>query len=163
MAKSRYPTTQAIRFLKSEQVDFKPHSYTYVEHGGAGHAAEQLHISPHRMVKTLVMETDDQAPLLAIMHGDRTVSTQRLARAIGTKRVLPLHPDKVMRITGYQVGGISPFGIRKAMPVFVQSTILALATILINGGRRGFLVEIDPAVLLKKLHATPVDVAVIDQ
>lgn len=162
MAKSRYPTTQAIRFLKSEQVDFKPYSYTYVEHGGAGHAAEQLCISPHRVVKTLVMETDKQAPLLTLMHGDQTVSTGRLARAIGVKRVLPIHPDKVLRGTGYPVGGISPFGIRKAMPVFVQRTILALTTIFINGGKRGFLVEIEPGVLLKTLHALPVDVAAID-
>jgi Cys-tRNA(Pro) deacylase len=119
----------------------------------------ELDIPEHRVVKTLVMETDDLSPLLVLMHGDQVVSTRKLARVIGAKKVVPVRPEKALHCTGYQVGGISPFGTRQKMPVFVQATILDLETIYINGGKRGFVIEIVPAVLVKTLAATPVEVA----
>ena len=159
----RYPNTQAIRFLHANQVDFNPFIYTYTERGGARQAAMKLCIPEHRVVKTLVMETADQSPLLVLMHGDQAVSTRNLARVIGTKKVLPVRPEKALNCTGYQVGGISPFGTRRNMPVYVQTTILEQKTIYINGGKRGFIVEVDPDVLLKTLSAIPVSVAVFSK
>ncbi|WP_319409832.1 YbaK/EbsC family protein [uncultured Desulfosarcina sp.] len=159
MPRPRYPITPAIRFLRSKQVDFHSLIYPYANHGGARQAAVELSIPEHRVVKTLVMETEDLSPLLVLMHGDQAVSTRQLARVIGAKKVLPVRPEKALYCTGYQVGGISPFGTRQKMPVFVQATILELKTIYINGGKRGFIVEIDPAILLKTLAAIPVDVA----
>ena len=159
MAKNRLPITPAVHFLRSQRIDFKPHFYAYAEHGGAGQAAAELKLPPHRVVKTLVLETVDQKPFLMLMHGDQTVSTKQLARAMGEKRVMPADPKKAQRITGYQVGGISPFGTRTALPVVVQETILALDSICINGGKRGFLVEIDPAVLTRDLGAIAVNAA----
>ena len=163
MAKNRLPITPAVRFLRLKRVDFKPYIYTYAEHGGAGRAAAELKFSPHRVVKTLVFETADQTPFLMLMHGDQAVSTKQLARSMDQKRVLPADPKKAQRVTGYQVGGISPFGTRTAMPVYVQETILALDSICINGGKRGFLVEIDPAVLIRELGAVTVRAAVDGQ
>lgn len=158
MKRPNYPITQAIRFLRKKRVDFQPFIYTYTDRGGASQAATELNVPEHRVVKTLVMETDDHAPLLVLMHGDQAVSTRALARIIGTKRVSPVRPDKALNCTGYQVGGISPFGTRQEMPVYVQATIMALKTIFINGGKRGFIVEVNPDVLLKTLSATPVAV-----
>jgi Cys-tRNA(Pro) deacylase len=163
MTRPRYPITQAIRFLRSRHVDFHSFMYAYSDHGGARQAAMELNIPEHRVVKTLVMETEDQSPLLALMHGDQAVSTRQLARVIGTKKVFPAQPEKALNVTGYQVGGISPFGTRQNMPVYVQTTILNLKTIYINGGKRGFMVEVDPSVLLKTLSAIPVDVATFPQ
>ncbi len=162
MAKSKYPVTQAIRFLRSQQIDFSPHTYAYGDHGGAVQAAAALQLPAHYVVKTLVMQTGDHAPFLMLMHGDQTVSTKRLARAMGTKQVEPANPANAQRCTGYRVGGISPFGTRTSMPVYVQATILALERIYINGGKRGFLVEIDPATLPATLNAIAVD-AVVDE
>ncbi len=156
MKKSRCPITQAIRFLREKQVDFHYFNYAYSDRGGAGQAARQLSIPAHRVVKTLVMETDDRSPLLVLMHGDQAVSTRKLARVIGTKKVLPARAERALNLTGYSVGGISPFGTRKVMPVYVQATIFDLETIYINGGKRGFLVKIDPNVLLNTLSAVPV-------
>jgi Cys-tRNA(Pro) deacylase len=135
--------------------------YTYVDHGGARQAAKQLKIGEHQVIKTLVMETENHRPLLVLMHGDQVVSTRQLARIIGSKKVRPVRPERALHFTGYPVGGISPFGTRQAMPVFVQATILNLETIFINGGKRGFLVAIDPDVLLDRLSAIPVDVATV--
>ena len=163
MAKLKCPITPAVRFLRSKQVDFNSFTYTYSDHGGAVQAAEELKVSEHRVVKTLVMETDEGSRLLVLMHGDRTVSTRQLARVIGTKKVLPILPEKTLNCTGYIVGGISPFGTRKAMPVYVQRTIFEYETIFINGGKRGFLVEIDPAVFLNTIDAIPVDVATVER
>ena len=160
MHRPRYPITQAIRFLRAKRADFRAFIYTYTDHGGARQAARELGIPEHRVVKTLVMETDDQSPLLVLMHGDLVVSTRQLARVIGTKKVIPVGPEKALNYTGYPVGGISPFGTRQNMPVYVQTTILELKTIYINGGKRGFIVAIDPNLLLKTLSATPVSVAV---
>ncbi|BBO66845.1 Cys-tRNA(Pro)/Cys-tRNA(Cys) deacylase [Desulfosarcina alkanivorans] len=159
MAKLRFPVTRAVRFLRSKQVDFKPFLYSYADHGGARQAASELQVPEGRVVKTLVMETGGGAPLLALMHGDRAVSTRRLARFIGSKKVVPVTPQSALRCTGYQVGGISPFGTRQALPVYVQATVLKMKTIFINGGKRGFLVEVEPGVLLKTLSATPVDMS----
>jgi Cys-tRNA(Pro) deacylase len=159
MARPAYPITPAVRFLRSKQVDFKPYLYRYANHGGARKAAQALDIPVHCVVKTLVMETEDQSPLLVLMHGDREVSTRQLARFIGVKKLVPVSPASALRHTGYQVGGISPFGTRLVMPVYVQTTISDSKTIFINGGKRGFLVEVEPAVLLQTLSAAPVDVA----
>lgn len=159
----RYPITQAIRFLRAMQVDFETFSYSYTDRGGARQAALELRIPEYRVVKTLVMETDALSPLLVLMHGDRAVSTRKLARVIGTKKVLPVQAEKALNCTGYQVGGISPFGTRQNMPVYVQTTILELKTIYINGGKRGFMVAVDPDVLLKTLSAIPVSVAAFSQ
>lgn len=161
MNRPRYPITHAVRFLRARQVDFRAFIYTYSERGGARQAAMELHVPEHRVVKTLVMETEDQSPLLVLMHGDQAVSTRKLARAIGKKKVLPVRPEKALNCTGYQVGGISPFGLRLNMPIFVQTTILDLETIYINGGKRGFIVAVDPDVLVKTLSAIPVSVAAL--
>ncbi len=161
MKRPTYPITQAIRFLRAERVDFQVFIYTYTDRGGARQAAMELGVPEHRVVKTLVMETEDQLPVLVLMHGDQAVSTRKLARVIGTKKVLPVRPEKALNYTGYQVGGISPFGTRHNMPVYVQTTILELKTIYINGGKRGFIVAVDPNVLLKTLSAVPVSVAAL--
>lgn len=160
MSKADFPTTQAVRFLKSHQIPFNPHLYPYEEHGGTAHAAECLHVPEHAVVKTLVMETDQHRPLLVLMHGDCEVSTKQLARTLGTKRVIPCDMAAAEKHTGYQVGGISPFGTRIPLPVYVEKTVSELPRIYINGGKRGFLVEIDPQVLRNTLQAIEVEVAV---
>jgi Cys-tRNA(Pro) deacylase len=157
MTKTNYPVTPAIRFLRSRKIDFNPFLYTYAGHGGARQAAEALMIPAHRVIKTLVMTSDEQSLLLVLMHGDRTVSTRQLARSIGSKTVRPIPHENTERCTGYRVGGISPFGTRKAMRVYVQQTVLDATTIFINGGKRGFLLEIKPKVLLDTLGAIAVD------
>lgn len=159
MAKSDYPATPAIHFLRAHQVAFTPHLYEYEEHGGTRHAAACLGVAEHAVIKTLVMETDAHKPLLVLMHGDREVSTKNLARALGVKTVTPCDPEKAQRVTGYLVGGISPCGTRTALPVYVEATILDLERIYINGGRRGLLVSLAPADLVRVLQARPVQVA----
>jgi Cys-tRNA(Pro) deacylase len=161
MAKSKYPITPAVRFLRAKQIDFIPHTYAYSDHGGANQAAEVLKVPAHRVVKTLVMETDGRVLFLMLMHGDQEVSTRQLARVIERKKVLPADPAVAERSTGYRVGGISPFATRNRVPVYVEASILALKSILINGGKRGFLVEIDPAVLTEQLNAIAVKAAVL--
>ncbi|HSO34696.1 MAG TPA: Cys-tRNA(Pro) deacylase [Labilithrix sp.] len=151
--------TPATAFLKKNAVAFSEHPYAYEEKGGTRVSAEKLGVDEHAVVKTLVMEDEDKKPLVVLMHGDRDVSTKNLARQIGRKRVEPCKPEVAERHSGYQVGGTSPFGLRKAMPVFVEKSILDLPRIYINGGRRGFLVAIDPQELLRVAKATPVDVA----
>jgi len=151
--------TPATQWLKRHGVAFVEHLYEYVEHGGTAESARALGVPEHEVVKTLVMTDDVGKPLLVLMHGDRTVSTRNLARQVGRKRIEPCNPEVAQRHTGYQVGGTSPFGVRKQMPVFVERTILDLPRILINGGRRGYLVEIPPTVLAVVLHAQPVDCA----
>ncbi|HVH47721.1 MAG TPA: aminoacyl-tRNA deacylase [Labilithrix sp.] len=138
---------------------FTEHPYEYEERGGTRVSAEKLGVEERVVVKTLVMEDDEKKPLVVLMHGDREVSTKNLARQIGKKRVEPCSPDVAQRHSGYQVGGTSPFGLRKPMPVYVERTILDLERIYINGGRRGFLVAIDPKELLRVSKATPVEVA----
>lgn len=151
--------TPATAFLKKQRVAFTEHPYEYEERGGTRVSSEKLGVPEHVVVKTLVMEDEDKKPLVVLMHGDRDVSTKNLARQIGRKRVEPCKPEVAERHSGYQVGGTSPFGLRKPMPVFVEKTILDLDRIYINGGRRGFLVAIDPKELLRVVGATPVEVA----
>ena len=151
--------TPATAFLRENGVAFSEHVYDYVEHGGTEESSRQLGVPEHQVVKTLVMQDERAQPLVVLMHGDKQVSTKNLARQIGAKSVEPCKPEVAQRHSGYQVGGTSPFGTRKAMPVYVEQTILALPTICINGGRRGYLVGIAPQVLLTLLQAKPVNCA----
>ncbi len=150
---SETPATEALR---RAGVAFSEHVYEYLEHGGTAESARQLGVDEHAVVKTLVMQNEKGVPLIVLMHGDRQVSTKNLARAIGSKSVEPCSPDAAERASGYQVGGTSPFATRKAMPVYVEATVLDLERIFINGGRRGYLVGIAPSVLSELLAATPV-------
>jgi Cys-tRNA(Pro) deacylase len=152
--------TPALQALRRAGVDFSVHVYAYVEHGGTAESARQLGVDEHAVVKTLVMQTDRGEPLIVLMHGDRQVSTKNLARAIGAKSVEPCSPEVAQRHSGYFVGGTSPFGLRKSMPVYVQASVLALPRILINGGQRGCLVELSPQELVRTLGARPVDCAI---
>ena len=147
--------TPATQFLRRHGVDFTEHPYRYVERGGTAESARQLGVPEHEVVKTLVMHDEAAHPLVVLMHGDREVSTKALAREVGRKRVEPCPPGVAERHSGYLVGGTSPFGLRKAMPVYVEESVLALPRILINGGQRGYLVGIAPAVLVDLLGARP--------
>ena len=160
--KDHVSETPATRLLKSYKIAFTEHPYVYLEHGGAQHSAEVLGLDPFTVVKTLVMQDENGAPLLVLMHGNRKVSTKNLARQIGAKSVEPCKPDVANRHTGYFVGGTSPFGTRKEMPVYIEESILALPEIAINGGRRGYLVGIDPQVCVALLGATSVQCALIE-
>jgi Cys-tRNA(Pro) deacylase len=151
--------TPATHLLRAHGIAFTEHSYEYVEHGGAQHGAQALGLDPGTVVKTLVMEDQDGQPLLVLMHGDRTVSTKNLARQIGAKSVQPCKPEVANRHSGYLVGGTSPFGTRRAMPVYIEASILDLPRIAINGGRRGYLVGIVPQVCVQLLGAKPVQCA----
>ncbi len=151
--------TPATQWLKAHGVAYTEHVYDYVEHGGTAESSRQLGRPEHEVIKTLVMQDDRAEPLIVLMHGDRQVSTKNLARAIGAKSVEPCKPEVAQRHSGYLVGGTSPFGTRKAMPVYVEASVLALPGILINGGRRGYLVGIAPEVLTRLLGATPVQCA----
>jgi len=155
-----FPVTTAIRFLRDKEVAFVPHLYDYVEHGGTAESARQLGFGEHSIIKTLVFETNDKKPLIVLMHGDRQVSTKNLARQIGVKSVEPASPERATKFTGYQFGGTSPFGLRTQIPIYVEKTILDLDLIYINGGKRGFLVEIGPKVIIETLQAKPVEVAI---
>ncbi|AIO67543.1 aminoacyl-tRNA deacylase [Burkholderia oklahomensis] len=163
MSKSKHVSeTPATQFLRRHGVAFGEHVYDYVDHGGTSESARQLGIDEHVVVKTLVMEDEHAKPLIILMHGDRTVSTKNLARQIGAKRVEPCKPEVANRHSGYLVGGTSPFGTKKAMPVYVESTILDLPSIYLNGGRRGYLVSVAPAALTTFLDARPVQCASVD-
>ena len=151
--------TPATQMLRKHKVVFSEHPYTYEEHGGTGVSARELGVPEHDVVKTLVMQDEAGKPLIVLMHGDCKVSTKNLARAIPCKSVEPCKPEVAQRHSGYQVGGTSPFGLRRAMPVFVEAGILQLEKIYINGGRRGYLVGIAPQVLLDLLAARAVHCA----
>ena len=160
MAKStRVSETPAVAFLRAHGVEFSEHPYEYLEHGGAQHSAEVLGLDPYTVVKTLVMQDEKRAPLVVLMHGNRQVSTKNLARQIGAKSVEPCAPEVANRHSGYLVGGTSPFATRRRMPVYVERSILALPRICINGGRRGYLIGIEPGVCTRLLEARPVDCA----
>jgi Cys-tRNA(Pro) deacylase len=161
MAKVDYPGTPAVHYLRSKKIAFVPHLYLWEEHGGTARASTMLGVDEHMVVKTLVMQTEPRRPLLVLMHGDREVSTKELARAIGAKHVEPCEVDAAQKYTGYMVGGISPFGTRSTMPVYVQQTILDLERIFVNGGRRGFLVEINPRDLPQAFPIQLVEVAIL--
>ncbi|MDO9113676.1 MAG: aminoacyl-tRNA deacylase [Polaromonas sp.] len=154
--------TPATQILKANKVAFTEHPYEYLEHGGAQHSAEVLGFDPFTVVKTLVMQDQDAKPLLVLMHGNRKVSTKNLARQIGAKSVEPCKPEEASRHSGYLVGGTSPFGTRKVMPVYIEESILALPKIAINGGRRGYLVGITPQVCVDLLGAKSVHCALAD-
>jgi len=160
MSGERMPSTPAVLALRAAKVEFTPHFYTYEENGGTAVSSRELAVDEHAVVKTLVMADDQGAPLMVLMHGDRKVSTKALARVIGVKAVTPCAPDVAQRHSGYRVGGTSPFGTRKKMPVYVERSVLDLPAIYINGGSRGFLVRIAPAVLINVLGAQPVTVAI---
>lgn len=164
MAKSKTAShvseTPATALLRQQGVAFTEHPYEYVEHGGATHSAEVLGFDPHTVVKTLVMQDQDGKPLLVLMHGDRKVSTKNLARQIGAKHVEPCTPEVANRHSGYLVGGTSPFGTRRQMPVYIEQSILDLPRIGLNGGRRGYLIGIEPRACVQLLGARPVQCAI---
>ena len=157
--KDHVSETPATQLLKASKVAFTEHPYEYLEHGGAQRSAAVLGFDPFTVVKTLIMQDQDAKPLVVLMHGNRKVSTKNLARQIGVKSVEPCAPEVANKHSGYLVGGTSPFGTRKTMPVFIESTILELPRICINGGRRGYLVGIDPQVCVELLGAKPVQCA----
>lgn len=160
MANQKAPETPATRMLRQEAVAFTEHLYTYVEKGGTANAARQLGVDEHEIIKTLVMEDDQHHPFLVLMHGDLHVSTRELARAIGAKSVAPCSPEEAEKHTGYPVGGTSPFGTRRPLPIYMEETILDLPKIFINGGHRGFQVRLDPKDLVRVLKPTLVRVGV---
>ena len=161
MAKATHISeTPATQFLKAQGVAFTEHPYAYVAHGGAQYSAQVLGLDPFTMVKTLVMEDEHAKPLIVLMHGNRAVSLKNLARHIGCKSVVPCKPEVAQRHSGYLVGGTSPFATRKTMPVYIEATILELPRIAINGGRRGYLVGLDPQVCVRLLNAQPVNCAI---
>jgi len=157
MAKQKLPVTAAVRALRDHDVVFTDHPYEYEERGGTAVSARELGVSEHAVIKTLVMEDDARKPLLVLMHGDREVSTKNLARQLGVKSIAPCEPAVADRHSGYQVGGTSPFGTKRAMPVYMQRTIADLPYLYVNGGRRGYLMGMTPADLVRVLKPTLVD------
>lgn len=160
MAKVKSPVTAAIRVLRQAGVSFGEHPYQYEEKGGTAVSARELGVDEHCVIKTLIMEDETRAPLVVLMHGDLQVSTKELARAIGVKSVAPCAPDTANRHSGYMVGGTSPFGTRKQLPVYIEESILELPLIYINGGSRGFLVSMSPSELVRVLKPVPVRVGI---
>lgn len=157
-----YPITPAIRFLREKKVNFTPHVFEYVEKGGTCHSAQVLDVDEHAVIKTLIFETNEKKPLIVLQHGDLQVSTKTLARLINVKTVAPVAPEKAQKLTGYLVGGTSPFGVKTKMPIMVEKTIFDLPKIYINGGKRGFLVAIAPRVLKEVLMIEEVEVGIKD-
>lgn len=155
----KHPVTMAVRALRAAKVEFEPHLYPWEAHGGTAASAAAFGVDEHIVIKTLIWQAEDKSPLCVLMHGDREVSAKNLARAIGTKTVAPCPPDVADRHSGYQIGGTSPFGLKRQMPIFVERSILALPKIFINGGARGFLVSLAPEELVRVLAPTPVDAA----
>ena len=160
MARENLPTTQAVRVLREHDVPFTHHPYAYEARGGTEVSARELGVDEHAVIKTLIMEDERKRPLIVLMHGDREVSTKRLARLLDVKQVAPCDPLVADRHSGYQVGGTSPFGTRRAMPVYVERTIGDLPRVYVNGGRRGYLVGMAPADLMRVLKPQLVDAAV---
>ncbi len=158
-----YPITPAIRVLRENKIEFTPHVFEYVEKGGTKHSAEILGVDEHAVVKTLIFETSEKKPLIVLMHGDFQVSTKNLARFLNVKTVAPAAPEKAQKLSGYLVGGTSPFGVKTRMPVYAERTIFDLEEIYINGGRRGFLIAVEPKVLEEILSLEKVEVAVKDE
>ena len=158
MEKTDYPVTPAVRLLREKRIAFEPHLYDYKERGGTAHSAAELQVPEHAVIKTLVMETDKREPLIVLMHGDLEVSTKTLARTVGVKTISVCDPAVAQKHTGYMVGGTSPFGTRRTLKVYVERTIFELPRIYINGGKRGFLVSIEPASLRRLLPVIEVGV-----
>ncbi|MBP6117014.1 MAG: aminoacyl-tRNA deacylase [Neisseriaceae bacterium] len=159
MAKDKFPTTQAIRFLKQHQIDYQPFLYDYEAHGGTAHSAACLGADEHLVIKTIVLQTEAKQGLVVLMHGDKHISTRQLARDLGLKHIEPAAPEQANKWSGYMVGGTSPFGLKTALPVYAEASIFALPAFYINGGKRGFLIKTTPAAL-QALGAQPVSVAV---
>ncbi|HVJ75541.1 MAG TPA: Cys-tRNA(Pro) deacylase [Casimicrobiaceae bacterium] len=159
MSREKLPVTNAIRVLREHGVAWTDHPYSYEERGGTEVSARELGVPEHQVIKTLVMEDDRRQPMIVLMHGDREVSTKSLARHLGVKTVSPCAPAVADRHSGYQVGGTSPFGTRRAMPVYMQSTIATLPRVYVNGGRRGYLVGLAPADVVRVLKPVLVDIA----
>jgi Cys-tRNA(Pro) deacylase len=157
---SKAPSTPATRLLRERKLPYTEHLYRYEERGGTAASARELRLDEHAVVKTLVMEDESGAPLIVLMHGDREVSVKALARQLGRKAIAPCRPEVAQRHSGYQVGGTSPLGTRKPLPVYVERSVLELPVIYVNGGSRGFLVGVDPKALVALLGATPVDAAI---
>jgi Cys-tRNA(Pro) deacylase len=160
MAKEKAPVTAAIRHLRSENVEFSEHLYQYEEKGGTSVSARELALDEHAVIKTLVMEDEQKNPLIVLMHGDCQVSTKELARVMGVKTISPCSPESASRHTGYLVGGTSPFGTKKSMPVYMEGSINSLPKIYLNGGKRGFLIGIDPAEAVRVLKPVMVTVGI---
>lgn len=160
MSREKPPVTPAVRFLRERGVEFTDHLYPYQEHGGTAVSARELGVDEHAVVKTLVMEDERGNPLLVLMHGDRQVSTRNLARTVGVKSIAPCKPETALKHSGYVVGGTSPFGTRRAMPVYLERTVLELPRIYINGGKRGYLVGMKPGDLVRILQPVPVQVGI---
>ncbi len=159
MGKAKHPVTPAIRALRAARVSFEPRLYDYAPHGGTERSAQQLGLDEHAVIKTIVLETEQGSPLLVLMHGDRRVSTKKVARVLGAKSVKPCEPSVATKHTGYLVGGTSPFGTRKTLPIYMEQSITALGRLVINAGKRGFLVEMTPAAVVEALSPTLVEVA----
>lgn len=160
VTKDKVPVTAAIRVLRQARVELTSHLYDWEPRGGTRHSAASLGVDEHRVIKTLVMEDEEKRPLIVLMHGDHEVSTKALARQLGVKSITPCEPAVADKHSGYQVGGTSPFGTRRAMPIYMQASIAELPVIYINGGKRGFLVEMKPAELVRVLSPTLVDAAI---
>lgn len=160
MGKEKTPVTPAVRALRAAGVSFTEHPYTYQEKGGTAVSARELGVEEHQVVKTLIMEDERKNPLVVLMHGDRQVSTKELARLIGVKSVTPCPPETALKHSGYLVGGTSPFGTRRAMPVYMEETILEMPHIYLNGGKRGFLVGLDPREAVRLLKPVLVKVGI---
>lgn len=158
MSKPEYPITAAIRFLRERQLDFTPHLYPYQERGGSSHSAQMLGVDEHAVIKTIVLQDEQKRGLICLMHGDKTISTRNLARQIGAKHIEPATVGQAQKWTGYLVGGTSPFGCKSLLPVYAQESIRKLPECFINGGKRGFLIQISPEVL-SSLNPTWLDVA----
>ena len=162
MSKEKFPVTPATRYLREHQIEFIGHLYRYEERGGTAHSAACLGVDEHSVIKTLILEDERRQPLIVLMHGDRKVSTKELARVLGAKTVTPCDPAVANKHTGYLVGGTSPFGVRKVMPVYMETSILDLPLLYINGGKRGFLISLTPNEVQRLLQPTLVSVAVED-
>ncbi len=155
-----YPVTAAIRVLRERKIEFTPHVFGYVEKGGTKHSSEILKVDEHAVVKTLIFETNERKPLIVLQHGDFQVSTKELARILNVKTIASASPERASKLTGYLVGGTSPFGVKTKMPIYAEATIFNLERIYINGGKRGFLIEIEPRVLKEVLEAKEVEVGI---
>lgn len=155
-----YPITPAVRFLRERKIEFEPHVYEYVEKGGTRASSEILGVDEHAVVKTLVFETNERKPLIVLQHGDFEVSTKALARILNVKTAAPVSPERASKLTGYLVGGTSPFGVKTRMPIYVERTIFDLSRIYINGGKRGFLIAIEPRVLREVLKTETIEVGI---
>lgn len=157
---ANFPITAAIRTLREHRVEFTPHLYAYEERGGAEASARLLGLELHQVIKTLIMEDDSKAPLVVLMHGDLSVSTKQLARTLGRRSISPCKPEIANKHSGYLVGGTSPFGLKRAMPIYMEASIAALPAVYLNGGKRGFLVGIAPGEIIRVLAPTLVEIGV---